>query len=109
MKTRSETIAQINDALRIMQVGGEVMLTQGIVNLPPVTRDKIIQAMREYDDFAPDGDPYGEHDFGTFEVDGFKCFFKITYFDPTMEFGSDDPANPEVTKRVLTLMLAEEY
>ena len=62
-----------------------------------------------FDDFKPDNDPYGEHDFGAFEVDGHKFFFKVSYYDITMEFGSDDPANPEVTKRVLTLMLAEEY
>ena len=78
------------------------------MSLAAVTRLKVIQAMREYDDVAPDGDPYAEHDFGAFEVDGFKFFCKIMYYDMTMDFASEDSSNPDVTKRVLILMLAEE-
>jgi hypothetical protein len=54
-------------------------------------------------------DPYGEHDFGNFEVAGQKFFFKIDYYDPNLEFGSEDPGDPQKTTRVLTIMLAEEY
>ncbi|MEZ0085203.1 hypothetical protein ABIF72_007701 [Bradyrhizobium japonicum] len=31
------------------------------------------------------------------------------YYDKECEFGSEDPADPEKTMRVLTLMLAIEY
>jgi hypothetical protein len=31
------------------------------------------------------------------------------YFDAAMEFGSEDPAYPAKTARVLTIMLASEY
>jgi hypothetical protein len=34
--------------------------------------------------------------------------FYIDYHDKTLEHGSDDPANPEVTTRVLTITLASE-
>ena len=42
-------------------------------------------------------------------VDGRKVFWKIDYYDPTMTQGSDDPASLALTRRVLTVMLAEEY
>ena len=54
-------------------------------------------------------DPHGEHDFGMFEFESSSIIFKIEYFDTNFEFGSPDPADPAVTRRVITLMLAEEY
>jgi hypothetical protein len=35
--------------------------------------------------------------------------FKINYYDKTLQFHSPDPADPSVTKRVITIMLSEEY
>ena len=52
---------------------------------------------------------YGEHDFGAFEVDSHRLFFKLDYHAPDMASGSEDPADPAKTVRVLTLMLAAEY
>lgn len=31
------------------------------------------------------------------------------YYDMALEFGSDDPADASITRRVLTVMLAEDY
>ena len=53
---------------------------------------------------------YGiEHDFGSFEADGHTIFFKIDYYDETLSVHSPDASDPAVTKRVITIMLAEEY
>ena len=50
-----------------------------------------------------------EHDFGAIDLDGERFFFKIDYFDLTRALYSTDPADPAVTERVLTIMLASEY
>ncbi|NKC16498.1 MAG: DUF3768 domain-containing protein [Gammaproteobacteria bacterium] len=66
--------------------------------------------VRDYEDFTPDNDPYGEHDFGAFEAgDLGKLFWKIDCYDTELSYGSEDPADPEKTTRVLTLTLAHEY
>ena len=36
-------------------------------------------------------------------------FWKIDAYDRALQSGSEDPANPAVTRRVLTIMLASEY
>ena len=70
--------------------------------------DRAVSAVRRFRDFGPDYDPYGEHDFSTFELDGETLNWKIDYYDTKLEYGSPDPADPAVTRRVLTILLAEK-
>ena len=46
---------------------------------------------------------------GSLEADGHMIYFKIDYFDQNLSMRSPDPADPSVTHRVITIMLAEEY
>ena len=43
------------------------------------------------------------------QAHGRTIFWKIDYYDLLLKCGSPDPADPVVTRRVLTVMLAEEY
>ena len=53
--------------------------------------------------------PYGEHDFGSVDLNGGRYFWKIDYYDNDLTAHSPDPADPDVTRRVLTIMCAGEY
>ncbi|MPZ29555.1 MAG: DUF3768 domain-containing protein [Rhodospirillales bacterium] len=102
-------IARLNDLFRQTFIGGKVMMTQGVASLSEETRAKVFDAVRTFTPFTEDNDPYNEHDFGLFEVEGTLFFFKLDYYDNTLEYGSENPADPTVTTRVLTIMLASEY
>ena len=106
---RQERIAALNDQFRQTLTGGRVLMTSGVQALGEAFTAKALTAMQQFAAFDARNDPYGEHDYGAFEVDGQRLFFKIDYYAPDMEHGSEDPADPSITTRVLTLMLADEY
>lgn len=104
-------ISQLNDEFRrsMRPELGQCVMTSGVAELPDLERIAVIQKARLFDEFNEQNDPYGEHDFGSFSVGDLKLFFKIDYYDKTLEWGSEDPADPDKTTRVMTLMLASEY
>ena len=77
--------------------------------LPLDLKARIILAVQSLATFDADNDPHGEHDFGNFELAGETYFFKVDYYSPDLKGGSEDPADPEQTTRVLTIMRADEY
>lgn len=105
----SERIRVLNDWLRIHGAGGRVMMTSGIAALGDEQRRKMVAAIRSFDAFTEDNDPHGEHDCAVLEVNGLSVMFKIDYYDLTLSSHSPNPADPSVTRRVLTVMLADEY
>ena len=109
MNGRTELIGHLNDELRRNLTNGGAFMTLGVVALGPDMAERIFDAIMLYDDFCQAWDPYGERDFGTVKIDGHTIFFKIDYYSHDMTQGSPDPSDPSVTKRILTIMLAEEY
>lgn len=103
------TIRELNDVFRQTFAGGRLVFTQGILALPSDVVARIICRLVTFDDFDEGNDPHGEHDFGQITVEDIKVFFKIDYYDQDLKYGSEDPSDPSVTTRVLTVMLAEEY
>jgi Protein of unknown function (DUF3768) len=104
-----DRIRALNDAFRRSFAGGTIVVTAGFESLPAKQRGLILGKIRTFDQFNEDNDPHCERDFGLIEDGDVRCIWKIDYYDQDMELMSPDPADPSVTTRVLTVMLAEEY
>lgn len=107
MDARNTKIRNLNDLARTTFQGCRLMITSGIREMDDL--DAVLGKVRNFDAFSEDNDPHAEHDFGSFQHRGETVFWKIDYYDRTLTAGSEDPANPEATIRVLTVMLASEY
>jgi len=110
MSPRTAQIAKLNDQLRATFLTGKVVLTEGVAALEDHIRLDIASRVQTFRVFNEDNDPHGERDFGAFEVDGVgRIFWKIDYYNRTLDGGSEDPTDTSKTTRVLTIMLASEY
>ena len=108
--TKAQKIAHLNDRFRTSQIGhGRLMITSGINANGPEYVLRVLGLITAFDGFTPDNDPYGEHDFGSVDVDGQKIFWKFDYYSPDLKSGSPDPTDESLTCRVLTIMYSHEY
>jgi hypothetical protein len=121
---RSDVIAEQNDKVRKAIANPELLIelqregfkfklvwTSGIDDLFLKTGkfENLATAIAEFDDFSEDNNPHGERDFGALEIEGTRIFFKIDYYNLTLDGGSEDPTDTAQTMRVLTLLLPSEY
>jgi predicted RNA-binding Zn-ribbon protein involved in translation (DUF1610 family) len=93
-------------------IPGRRMITSGIQELAASAGKSVTDVMDEvaaFDTFTADSDPYHEHDFGSFDFEGQTCFWKLDYYNATLDGGSEDPSDLTQTQRVLTIMLSHEY
>lgn len=92
-----------NDELRkripIVMPPDLLVVTPGIFELGSKAHAEILKKVRDFNDFNKGNDPYGEHDFGSFEHNDKKIFWKIDNYTE----------QPEPYRSVLTIMLADEY
>jgi hypothetical protein len=107
--SNTDRIRALNDNFRSTLTGGRILLTPAVQELPTEAHAALLEAVRSFSNFTKGDDPYGEHDFGSIELHGETWFFKIDYYAPDMEHGSEDPADPRQTVRVMTIMRADEY
>ena len=118
----TQRIAALNDRFRAAEAStdpvglslGKKVLTSGVRALGLEHVVAIAEKVASFDSFTEDNDPHGEHDFGAFEHEGKRIFWKIDYYDRATfgtghDYGSENPADPATTLRVLTIMLASEY
>lgn len=111
---RTARIRALNDGFRCGSGSAPVFFTEftitsGVAAHGEEFVEEAMAAVVGYDDFTEDNDPYGEHDLGALDIDGRRLFWKIDYYDADLKFGSPDPSDPSVTRRVLTILLASEY
>ena len=109
MTQNSHKIRVLNDELRQRLACGSAVITVGIAALGQESVERIVKAISIFDNFYLENDPYEEHDFGAIEMEDKKIFFKIDYYDRSLTYHSPNSADPSVTQRVITIMLAEEY
>jgi len=88
----------LRKALPLIKHPNIAALTCGVMALGEDAVADIIEKVRNFNEFTPDNDPWGEHDFGSFDYKGQKIFWKI-----------DDYHGHDGYELVLTIMLAEEY
>jgi hypothetical protein len=106
MDPKTGRIRALNDQLRKDFSGGIAVFTPGVAALGPEAVERIVKTIMVYDDFCHANDPHEEHDFGAFDADEQRIFFKIDlYEEPDVKNPNGEP----VVTRVLTIMLAEEY
>jgi hypothetical protein len=102
-------IRELNDAFRKTFAGGKIVMSANVAALPEMVRASALVKVAEFNDFTPENDPDGEHDFFSFEHCNRTFFWKYDYYDKEMDGGSEDPADSDKTTRVGTLILAEDY
>ena len=102
-------IRALNDRLRTGLTGGRIQVTHGVAALGADAAAQAWLAVSNFTDFSPGNDPYGEHDFGAFQLGAAQLFWKIDYYDTSLGGGALDPADETSCSRILTIMLAEEY
>lgn len=106
---QTSRIRALNDAFRKTLTGGQVFFTAGMSEKGPAFCAVALATVRSFSTFSADNDPHEEHDFGSFVQGKDRIFWKIDYYDLALESGSEDPADPAQTRRVMTIMLAQEY
>ena len=105
----TQSIALLNDQAGTTLTNCKINITQGIDLLGNDAVDCILNLVKSFDDFSERNDPFGEHDFGAIECECNTVFWKIDYYDLDLINHSPDPSDPHLTRRVLTIMLGEEY
>ena len=103
------SVAEANDRFRQTFVGGFVTITPRVETLESEIKARLLRAVREFNEFTPDNDPHGEHDFGSIELGRTRWLWKIDLYDANYQYRTPDPRDLDITRRVLTVMHATDW
>ncbi len=102
-------IQNLNDLLRVFHRNGEIMYSQGMSIFSNYDLFQILRAISFYDGFNENNNPYLEKDFGIINFKNYKIIWKIDYYDTELKYHSSAPYDSTKTRRVMTVMLSDEY
>lgn len=113
-KNQTEQTRALNDQFRsnFDPKLGRVILTAGVQALPNEQLQQLLQAVKDFNDFNSENNPYLENDMGRIELFNSSFFWKIDYLDRQQwrqSIGSSDHADVQKTLRVMTIMFTSEY
>ena len=107
--TNATKIAELNDRLRAGDYSVGIWNKSQIVNgLSSEKQVDLFNQIQGFSEFTPGNNPHGERDFGSVFLGEEKYFWKIDYYDRDLVYGSEDPSNTKITKRVMTVMHSSE-
>lgn len=115
MTDRLSRIAELNDRCRLgLDRNARIVITAtclatlagdgGTAN-EILAQAAVMAAVRRYIFQPGDG---GERARGEFQIGTETVRFTIDYYDPSLEWGSGNPADPSITTRVMTIMLPSD-
>jgi hypothetical protein len=102
-------IRRLNDQFRTTFRGGEILLTASVAALPDMVKASALEKVAAFKDFNEENDPSEEHDYGSFDHCDREVWFKIDYYATDMEHASPDPTDTLLTKRIMTIGLAQDW
>jgi len=112
---RLPRIAELNDRVRLgLDRNARIVITRACLAAladddqpasEAIAQAAVLAAIRGYV-FRPT-DAH-ERSRGELVVQDTTIRFAIDYYDPSLEWGSEDPADPNVTTRVMTIMLPQD-
>lgn len=109
-ENKTAIIRRMNDELRWLTVRGcalgSIVMTSTITNREAKLQAALMCKVMTFEAF---NDPYDEHDFAMFDHEGETWFFKIDYYDTDYRYGSPDPSDATLTRRVLTIGHMSDY
>jgi len=107
---RTERIRELNDLYRsTVPFSPDLVMTSSVRESFGDFLPDLWRAVRDFNSFTESNDPWEEHDFGRLRVRDIEIFWKIDYYDLNLEYGSPDPSDKNVTRRVMTVYLPEEH
>ena len=104
----TRSIRSLNDAFRLSFTSTELHVSPGVLELSIGTQTEILDRVRNYRNFTEDNDPSMLHNKGQFDCQGHNIVWEIYCMNNDGRGESPDPANLDLTRRHMMVLLEDE-